>query len=528
MERHDTQPSNNNEALEGIVVAELPPQLRDSTSSPQPSPIRPNIPPVTPRAIPRVELPQPPRQGGIPSRNINNHVTTRVLEPIVRRPAALVPVAAPPRPPISRETTHAYRSSGDQSGKGILFGGLALLLAVGVGATYKLTDQDNNVATLKAAGSRTPGTGSELLPPIDKTDQPAETMPEPADLSFLSVENINVEPSSPTTPVPKNTLGAKQPTPLVVPKVFPTTIETTQPPASPKPTPKPSSSPTKNTPSPTKTKEQTPTSEVKIPASPSMDSIKLINASINDRNVRELDDRYENFASNLDLEELARNGELSGLDINAIRSNQKLINNVYAITGVKEQIGQPKTLDEDSLRAMQDDNRSPATQLNAHTDTLLRNANSLYPRTGNNIVKAAVINDILVSRLTKTLENGDSLSVPSAENASTIKVRTARLSSDMTVAFVASYAEYHYDGERVGELRWTLLQPVNQAGDFVATTVWSELLKEAENHPQTPPPAEETPAPTYSETTEPTPNTDQTDTNDDRDDRDDRRRDRDR
>jgi hypothetical protein len=414
----------------------------------------------------------------------------------------------------------------------------ALLLAGGAVAAHKLTDQDNP-KTFSASASSTPGAEGNLLPPVDIPDQPAEPLPEPADLSFLSVSNVAAEPSStPVKPTPAltNSPDVQQPITPVVPNVFPTTVETTPPAATTVPTPKPSTKPTKATPSPVKTAEQKPPAEVKIPVSPSMESIKLINSSINENYVRQLDKRYENFSSNLDLEQLARNGELDGLDASAIRRNQQLIIDMYGRPGVKDQIGRPKTLSEDSLRAMLAANTSPATRINSHADTLLRNANLLYPLIGNDAVKAAVINDTLVSQLTQTLANDGSLSVPFTENATVVEVRTARLSQDVTAAFVAVVAE---DNDHQGvELRWSVLEQINQANDFVATTVWSKQLKPVEE-PQTPPPAEDTPAPTYSETTEPTPDTtqptetDQTNTpdpserqGDNRDNRYERRRDR--
>jgi hypothetical protein len=233
---------------------------------------------------------------------------------------------------------------------------------------------------------------------------------------------------------------------------------------------------------------------------PSVGAVEVLRSFVRSGDVTYYSDEYSNLSENLDLEQLARDGNLKKLTVSGIRDHQRNLIAEYADDTVAGILGEPAWLSEARLREMRSSGQNASDRLLGFTDNLLEKAPAVYPVTGKSIAEVPYLNDELSDELTEQLHTGVDPSVGEAEDTHLLAVKTAEIKGDSTVALAAVIGTYHKDGAAVNTFRWDLLEPINNLGAFVGVTVFEKELNTVPPATSESTPTTEEPEPTATAT----------------------------
>ena len=403
---------------------------------------------------------------------------------VAQRPAPLrvVPpgttgIAVSPRPKLEARPAQLTERNPKRAA---VLGIVAILGFGGTVAAKSLFDGGNSAPKNTAMNKKVAQPGTTTPDNLSNLQAPP---PSPTDLSLV-MPIVQGKASKPAKPNKTTAPDAKLNTVIPSPDTSHETVIT--PPLTWQPTaPLPTNS--HNTPTPTtpeaSTIPTTPTPETPSPTptlelSPSATSSRLLRESINTTRKQELLAQYPELVNYLDLKSLAANGELNDLNKSAIIDHQKIMD-AYSNPSVHVILGDPVWLSEKTLTTLAGSGDSPASQLVANSDNALRGAQVLYQNqaTGDLAAKIPYLNGNYVQSALTSLQNGESLSVPVAENAVVLDAQRATLPDESKIELVAVVADYTRDSTTKTILTWELAEPNgSNAGEFVGVTVYKEEL----------------------------------------------------
>jgi hypothetical protein len=460
---------------------------------------------------PRQPIPAPNDRVYLPKPPVKPPVTV-VRQPVTPKPVErIVPGANKNFIPPARPTIEKARKS---NGRARIIGAFVAVAAVGTAGVW--AGYEVMKAPAKKAGVVRADAGASTVPKLQEgsgTINPPSAEPtETIDLSNLLAtpeENTTNQPSATTAPSP------------LFPQVLapsgkstkPTAADTSKsasPQTSVATTPSPTVASPESTTSvvpPVATSPPTPISTEKIKphelaTHPSAGAVETLRSFVRDGDVNYFTAQYSNLKENLDLEQLAREGELDDLTVSGIRDHQRNLSAEYSNDAVAGTLGEPAWLSETRLRQMRSSGQSAADRLLEFTDNALDKSPLVYPITGKSIAKVPYLNKELSDALTEKLHTGVDPSVGDAEDTHLLAVKTAELKGDNTVALAAVIGTYHKNGETVNTFRWDLLEPTNNLGQFIGVTIFEKELNPvpAATVEPTPSTTSEEPEPTATET----------------------------